>query len=267
MLYDSHNQIIIMEQQKELGDVISKIENEVGFITFYHPKSNSLPARLLQKLTNAINDFSQSANVKVIVIQSEGDGAFCAGASFDELLSIQDTETARNFFLGFARVILAMRNAPKFVIARVQGKAVGGGVGIACAADYAIATQSASVKLSELSVGFGPFVIGPVVERRIGITAFQTLSINATDWRSASWAQEKGLFAEVYKDIFELDNAVNKLSIQLAQSNPAAMKELKNIFWQDTRHWEALLEERASISGHLALSEFAVRIMQKFKQG
>lgn len=256
-----------MENMTQQGRVETSIENGVGIIEFFHPKSNSLPAKLLLNLTKAIKEFGKSEDVKVIVLRSAGDGAFCAGASFDELLAIKDFVSAQNFFLGFAHVILAIRQVPKFVIARVQGKAVGGGMGIACAADYTMATDKASVKLSELSVGFGPFVIGPAVERRIGISAFQTLSINASEWHHAAWAKEKGVYSEIFPDSNALDEAVSKLAVQLAISNPEAMKEMKNMFWQNVPEWDKLLEERAAISGRLALSDFAIHTIQKFKQG
>lgn len=247
------------------GTVKSEINNGVGTITFFHPQSNSLPGKLLRQLAKEITALGKNENAKVIVIKSEGEKAFCAGASFDELIQIDNPEKGNEFFSGFAMVINAMRLAPKFVIARVQGKAVGGGVGIASAADYTIATETASVKLSELAVGIGPFVVGPAVERKMGTAAFSQLAINATEWNDAQWAKEKGLYAEVAADINALDEAVNKLATTLAQSNPEAMKMLKEIFWQGTENWNTLLEERAKMSGKLVLSDYTRESIKKFK--
>ncbi len=249
------------------GTVTTKIENGIATITFFHPQSNSLPGELLRTLANEITSAGVNADAKVIVLQSEGEKAFCAGASFDELISIADLATGKKFFSGFAGVINAMRTAPKFVIARVQGKAVGGGVGIASAADYTLAVESASVKLSELAVGIGPFVVGPAVERKIGTAAFCELAINATEWRHAKWANEKGLYANVYESIEQLDKAVNELAVRLAQSNPEAMQLLKKAFWQGTENWDTLLIERAEMSGKLVLSDFTCNAISKFKQG
>jgi methylglutaconyl-CoA hydratase len=204
--------------------------------------------------------------VKVIVLKSEGDKAFCAGASFDELIAIKDLETGTKFFSGFANVINAMRKAPKFIIARVQGKAVGGGVGIASCADYTFAVVGASVKLSELAVGIGPFVVGPAVERKVGTSAFSQLTINATEWQTSQWAKEKGLYADVFTTIEEMDKNIAALAQKLAESNPEAMKMLKKIMWQNTDHWDKLLLERAGMSGQLVLSEFTVNAINKFKQ-
>ena len=250
----------------ETGKAETTIENGIATITFFHPQSNSLPGTVLRKLASEIEAAGNNNEVKVIILQSEGEKAFCAGASFDELISIQNLEEGKKFFSGFAAVINAMRKAQKFLIARVQGKAVGGGVGLACAADYTLAMDSASVKLSELAVGIGPFVVGPAVERKIGSAAFTQLSIDATEWRTAQWAKENGLYAEVFSTPEELDRAVMTLAKKLAESNPEAMGELKKVFWKGTENWDTLLLERAEISGRLVLSEFTTKAIEKFKK-
>jgi len=248
------------------GTIKSVIEHGIGTITFFHPQSNSMPGVQLRNLALEIEKLGNDDNVKVIVLQSEGDKVFCAGASFDELISIKDIDTGLKFFSGFAMVINAMRKAPKFIIARVQGKAVGGGVGIASSADYAFALESASIKLSELAVGIGPFVVGPAVERKVGTSAFCQLTINATEWQTANWAREKGLYAEIFSSKEEMDKNIQLLATKLASSNPEAMKMLKKIMWQGTEHWDELLIERAGMSGTLVLSEFTVNAINQFKQ-
>ncbi|MBL7929379.1 MAG: enoyl-CoA hydratase/isomerase family protein [Bacteroidia bacterium] len=241
------------------------IENGIARITFFHPQSNSLPGELLRKLASEIEQASNNDTVKVIILQSRGEKAFCAGASFDELVSIKNKEEGLQFFSGFASVINAMRKAQVFVIARIQGKCVGGGVGLAAAADYAIAHESASVKLSELAVGIGPFVVGPAVERKMGKAAFTAMTIDASSWRSAEWAYQNGLFAELHNSFESLEEAVNKLAFTLAACNPEAMAMLKKVFWEGTNHWDELLKERAGISGHLVLSDFTRNAIAKFK--
>ncbi len=241
-----------------LGSVTTEIaDNGLATITFFHPSHNSLPGKLLAKLAAEITAAGENDQVKVIVLKSGGDRTFCAGASFDELSSIEDLDTGKRFFMGFAHVINACRTCPKLIIGRVQGKAVGGGVGVAAASDYCLATKYASVKLSELAVGIGPFVVGPAVERKIGTSAMSQLAINATEWQSATWAMEKGLYTEVHDDIEALDQAVNKLTDKLLASNPAAMRLLKQIFWEGTSHWDTLLAQRAAMSGELVLSDYA----------
>lgn len=251
----------------ETGKVETSITNGIASIEFFHPQSNSMPGALLRNLAEEIEQAGNNENAKVIIIKSSGEKAFCAGASFDELISISDLETGKKFFSGFAAVINAMRKAPKFIIARVQGKAVGGGVGIASAADYTLATDAASVKLSELNVGIGPFVVGPAVERKLGSSAFSALSINASEWMSAEWAREKGLYVSIYPTIAELDKVVEELATKLSQSNPEAMMQLKKICWAGTENWDKLLAERAEMSGRLVLSEFTKKFIEKFKQG
>lgn len=246
--------------------VTSEIKNGIGTITFFHPQSNSMPGSQLRNLAAEIEKLGQDNSAKVIVLKSEGDKAFCAGASFDELISIKDIDTGLNFFSGFAAVINAMRKAPKFIIARVQGKTVGGGVGIASAADYTFAVEAASAKLSELAVGIGPFVVGPAVERKIGTSAFCQMTINATEWQSAQWSKEKGLYQELFATAEEMDKAIEALAQKLAGSNPEAMSMLKKVMWQNTDHWDQLLSERAAMSGKLVLSEFTVNAINKFKQ-
>lgn len=247
------------------GYVNTNIENGVAHVTFFHPQSNSLPGEILSQLAQAIETAGKNESAKVIVLRSDGDKAFCAGASFDELVSISDFETGKKFFSGFANVINAMRLAPKFVIARVQGKAVGGGVGLACAADYTFATEAAAVKLSELAVGIGPFVVGPAVERKVGTAAFNQLTINASAWQNAYWAKDKGMFVDVYKTINEMDKAIDELTGILSASNPEAMMLLKKVFWEGTENWDTLLFERAAMSGKLVLSDFTRNAIAKFK--
>lgn len=249
------------------GGIETTVKDGIGTITFHHPKSNSLPSKVLKQLAETITDFGNQADVRVIVLQSEGNGAFCAGASFDELLTLEEFTTAKEFFMGFARVINAIRKVPKFVVGRVQGKAVGGGVGVACAVDYCLATDTASVKLSELAVGIGPFVVGPAVERKVGTSAFNALAIDATRWRTATWAKEKGMFMDIYSSVSELDQAVSALAERLAKSSPDAMQELKRVMWSGTENWDILLEQRAEISGRLILTDFAKQTIQQFKQG
>lgn len=247
------------------GIIKSTIENGIGTITFFHPQSNSMPGVQLRNLATEIEKLGKDDNAKVIVLQSEGDKTFCAGASFDELIAIKDIETGLKFFSGFAMVINAMRKAPKFIIARVQGKAVGGGVGIASSADYTFAVNDASIKLSELAVGIGPFVVGPAVERKVGTSAFCQLTINATEWQTAQWAKEKGLYAEVFANAAEMDKGIQTLAGKLATSNPEAMMMLKKTMWEGTENWDTLLIERAAMSGTLVLSEFTVNAINKFK--
>jgi len=253
--------VVIMEH----GFVDLSKSGAIARITFFHPQSNSMPGKLLNDLAQAITSAGNDASIRAILIQSKGEKAFCAGASFDELIAIKDTETGQAFFSGFAKVINAMRKAPKFVLARVQAKAVGGGVGIACAADYTFGVKAASVKLSELAVGIGPFVVGPAVERKIGKSAFSTLSINASEWHSADWAYRCGLFSELHETVENMDHSIEALLHKLENSSPDAMKELKSVFWEGCDHWDELLSARAAVSGRLVLSDFTINAIGAFK--
>jgi methylglutaconyl-CoA hydratase len=249
------------------GHVHLHTTDGIATIEFYHPQSNSMPGHLLRQLAHTVEAAGADPAARVIVLRSAGTKAFCAGASFDELMGIADLEQGRLFFSGFAGVINAMRKAPKFVLCRVQGKAVGGGVGIASAADYSFGTQDAAVKLSELAVGIGPFVVGPAVERKVGRSAFAQLSIDAANWRSAQWARDNGLYADVYADAGQMDAAIGTLAQRLAGISPEAMAQLKGVLWQGTEHWDTLLAERAEVSGRLVLSDFTRQFIAHFKQG
>lgn len=240
-------------------------KDEVGTIEFFHPNRNSMPSKVLKDLEEAIYKMGGNDAVKVIVLKSGGDRTFCAGASFNELIAIEDAETGKQFFSGFAGVINAMRKCPKLIIGRVQGKTVGGGVGLAAATDYCLATQYASIKLSELSIGIGPFVIEPAVTRKIGKTAMAHMTIDAETFYSADWAKENGLYAEVFETVEALDEEINSLSKKLSSYNPEALKAMKKVFWEGTDHWETLLEERALISGTLVLSEFTKKTLKRFR--
>lgn len=246
------------------GKVSINIINGVASVNFFHPQSNSLPSKLLKELTNAINKLAEDKSAHVLIIRSDGDKSFCAGASFDELLEIKDFQTGKEYFMNFARLLNAMRKCPKFIIARVHAKAIGGGVGIAAAADYTMACNEASVRLGELALGLGPFVVGPAVERKIGKTNFITMSIDA-EWHDAFWAKQAGLFTKVFANKHDLDEAVSALAKKISSCSAEAISAMKKVFWEGTDNWDSLLEERAEISGKLVLSEFTKSYIKSFK--
>jgi methylglutaconyl-CoA hydratase len=247
------------------GYVKKELHKGIATIEFFHPQSNSLPGKILLDLASAVTHAGTDPETVVIILRSGGERTFCAGASFDELVAIKNEAEGLKFFSGFAHIINAMRTCPKFIIGRIQGKCVGGGVGLAASVDYAIAKDTAEIKLSELAVGIGPFVVGPAVERKIGTAAFSALAIDATGWRNAEWAKRKGLFAEVHENTENMDEAVQRLAYNLSHSSPQAMTEMKKMFWKGTEHWDTLLIERARISGRLVLGEFTRNAIDKFK--
>ncbi len=248
------------------GSLYTNIKNRIATIEFGHPASNSFVSELLQRLTNELNKLSNDDNVSLIVLKSEGDRAFCAGASFDELMEVTNLEEGQQFFSGFANVINAMRKCKKLIIGRVQGKAVGGGVGLIAACDYVYATENAAIKLSELSIGIGPFVIAPAVERKIGKSGITELSLAATDWKNAYWAKEKGLYAKVFSSTKEMDKEIDFFCEKLASYNPEALQKMKKVLWEGTDTWDSLLSERAVMSGKLVLSEFTKNALSKYRK-
>ena len=248
------------------GSLYTQIQNKIATVAFYHPASNSLPGELLDRLAKEFVELNANEDVHVIILKSEKDKTFCAGASFDELVSITTFEEGKQFFLGFANVINAMRTCSKLIIGSVHGKAVGGGVGLAAACDYCFATVQASIKLTEFTIGIGPFVIAPAVQRKIGVAALSELTLDASSWQNAYWAKEKGLYAKVFDSEKGLDKEVDHLALKLAKYNPEALKEMKKVLWEGTENWGKLLEKRAEISGKLVLSEFTRNALQKFKK-
>ena len=250
---------------RQEGSVAVELHDAIAIVRFSHPKSNSLPSALLRTLAKEIAEVAANSGIKAIVLRSEGDKTFCAGASFDEMKAVADAPSGKEFFSGFAKVILAMTRAPQFVITRVQGKTTGGGVGLVAASDYSLAVRDASIKLSELAVGLGPFVIGPVVERKVGRGPFAAMSIDA-DWRDADWAERHGLYSRVFDDARDMDEALAKLLAFIASANPEAIKQLKHAMWADTTDWEQLMDRRAAISGALALSAHTRAAIEKFEK-
>jgi enoyl-CoA hydratase/carnithine racemase len=248
------------------GTLTTTIENKIATVTFGHPASNSFPSEQLQRLTNEINALSDNTDVTVIILKSEGEGAFCAGASFDELLAVSNLEQGAKFFSGFANVINAMRKCTKLIVGRIHGKAVGGGVGLASACDYALATNESAIKLSELAIGIGPFVIEPAVSRKIGKSAVSEMTLAAHEWKDASWAHGKGLYAKVFETTVELDTELENFTSKLASYNPEALTAMKKVLWEGTENWDSLLYERAGISGRLVLSDFTVNALNQFKK-
>jgi methylglutaconyl-CoA hydratase len=246
------------------GTVTVTTDGAIATVSFHHPRGNSLPGALLRRLAADIEAVSQQPDMRVIVLRSEGTGPWCAGASFDELAAIASPEEGLAFFSGFSGVILAMTRVPQFIIARIHGKTAGGGVGLTAAADYAICVERSAFRLSELAVGIGPFVVGPVIEKKIGTGAYAAMTVDA-DWRDSAWAERHGLVAKVVADEPALDAAVNALAATLARANPQAMAELKQVFWTGTEHWPTLLRERAAASGRLVLSEHTRQAIAAFK--
>lgn len=255
-----------MSTQRTNGSLYTRIDGKVATVEFGHPASNSFVAKLLDRLTAELQKLSGNNAISVIVLKSEGDRAFCAGASFDELMAVSNLEEGKIFFSGFAHVINAMRSCKKVIVGRVQGKSVGGGVGLAAACDYVFASVDASVRLSELTIGIAPLVIGPVVERKIGKAAISELSLAPTEWKNAYWAKEKGLFSKVFDNLDELDKELEFFSENLAGYNPEALQEWKKVLWEGTDGWDTLLVERAAIAGKLVLSEFTKNALAKFKK-
>ena len=255
-----------MSTTRENGSLYTHIDNKIAIVEFGHPASNSFPSELLERLANEFDVLSNNDDVAIVVLKSEGDRAFCAGASFDELVAIDTLEDGKQFFAGFANVINAMRRCSKLIVGRVQGKTVGGGVGLAAACDYVLATEHASIKLSELTIGIGPFVIEPAVKRKIGVSGLAELTLDATSWKNAYWAKEKGLYARVFESISDLDKELPIFTEKLASYNTEALSEMKKVLWKDTEHWQELLAERAEISGKLVLSNATKKALAKFKK-
>ena len=255
-----------MSTTRENGSLYTNIEKGIAHLEFGHPASNSFPSELLDRLEKEFQKLSEDDSVKVILLKSEGEKAFCAGASFDELVAIETLQAGKLFFSGFAKVLNAMRNCKKLIVGRIQGKTVGGGVGLVAACDYAMATDAAAVKLSEISIGIGPFVIAPAVERKIGVGALGELSLAAHGWKNAYWAKDKGLYARVFESLKELDKEVMIFTEKLASYNPEALYEMKKMLWKNTDHWDELLAERAAISGELVLSDFTKNALAKYKK-
>jgi len=255
-----------MTTSRTNGSLYTSVQNDIATIEFGHPAGNSFPSELLTRLTQELNALSTRKDVRVIVLKSEGEKTFCAGASFDELMNIRIPEEGKTFFSGFANVINAMRVCEKLIIGRIQGKAVGGGVGLAAACDYALATEAASIKLSELTIGIGPFVIAPAVSRKIGNAALAELTLDAESWKTAYWAQDKGLFAKVFNTLEDLDREVDFMALKLSKYNPEALRQMKKVLWEGAENWNALLDQRAEISGMLVLSELTKNALQKFRK-
>ncbi len=254
-----------MTTNRANGSLYTSVENKIATIEFGHPASNSFPSELLERLANKFDELSNNDEVVVVVLKSEGNRAFCAGASFDELVAIDNLVDGKSFFSGFANVINAMRTCTKLIVGRVQGKTVGGGVGLAAACDYVLATEHAAIKLSEFTIGIGPFVIAPAVKRKVGVSGLAELTLDATSWKSAYWAKEKGLYARVFENIEELDKEVEIFTEKLASYNPEALDEMKKALWIGTENWDTLLIERAETSGKLVLSDFTKNALKKFK--
>lgn len=255
-----------MLTQNPNGTLLTTIENKIATLEFGHPASNSFPSELLDRMTKELEKLSNNPKISVIVIKSRGVVAFCAGASFDELLSISNEEEGTKFFSGFASLINAMRNCSKIIVGRIHGKTVGGGVGIAAACDYAMATHKSSIRLTEIAIGIGPFVIEPAVTRKIGKSAMTCLTLETHEWKTAAWANQKGLYARVFETTEELDTEVALFVSRLASFNQEALVELKKVLWEGTENWDTLLYERAAISGKLILSDITKNILSQIKK-
>ncbi len=257
--------IKILQYMTSQGYVHSIIKNNVATIIFYHPQKNSFTSKLLEDLTNAINILNENENVTVIILKSEGNSVFCSGASFDELLEVDTLEKGKMFFSGFANVINAMRKCTKLIVTRVQGKTVGGGVGLVCASDYAIGTNSCAFKLSEIAIGIGPFVIEPAVSKKIGKNAMMQMTLEPTEWKDSSWALNHNILSKIFETEEEMDHYLDQYTTTLSSYNPEGLQAMKKVYWEDCTHWDTLLTERAQISGRLVLSDFTVNALNKFK--
>lgn len=237
------------------GNVQLEKNKKIGRIKFFHPKGNSLPSNLLDELVQAFEKSEKDPDIRVIVLESKGN-SFCAGASLKELKKLKNIDETTSFFMGFADLLNTIRKMSKFVLAKVHGKVVGGGVGLVAVCDYAFATNAALIKLSELSIGLGPYVIEPAVSRKIGTTAFTQLSLDSAEWKSAQWGLENGLYAKCVTDKKALDQTVINNAERLSNYDQQSLRHLRKLHWKDTNNWESLLPKNAKITAKLALSDF-----------
>lgn len=244
--------------------VHTQIENSIAKIQFYNPASNACDPSMLAQMVHAFNTLSANSQVKVILLSSKGNKAFCAGASITHLSELKDMKAATDFFSGFGRLILSMKNCNKIIVTSVQGKAVGGGVGIIAASDYVIATENSGLRLSELMIGIGPLVIAPAVIRKVGVAHFSQLSLKPSTWKDAKWGAAHGLFNELVTDGDSLENVTVDYCNSLASYSAQALSALKSVLWQGTEHWEELLYENAAKTATLSLSEDAQESFKKF---
>ena len=247
------------------GSLYTEVRDRVARVEFGHPDGNSFVSEMLDRLASEFNALSANSQVGAIILCSEGKDIFCAGASLKELMVVQTPQEGTEFFSGFAKVLNAMRLCTKPILGRVQGKAVGGGVGLVAACDYVFATEAAAIRLSEISIGIAPLVIAPAVERKAGKTGLAELSLSPLEWKNAYWAKEKGLYSRVYDSISELDRDLDFFSVKLASFSPDALQALTSVLWEGTAHWETLLTERAVLSGKLALSKQSRQALEKFR--
>jgi methylglutaconyl-CoA hydratase len=231
-----------------------EIKEHCAVIEFYHPAHNSMSMKLLKSMAELFDDLNDVKDIKCILLTSAGKGSFCAGANFEELKSIKNESEGLHFFSGFGNVINSMRRCTKLVIGRIHGKAVGGGVGLISACDIAFGTVNTSIRLSELAIGIGPFVIAPAVIRKTGIAAFSDLSFNPLEWKSADWAQNHGLFSKVFENTEGLDDHIKSYVDCISSFSIDAIAENKKLLWEGTENWHQLLLDRAAISGKLILN-------------
>lgn len=255
----------IMLADNQNGSLHSRISKGIATIEFGHPKANSLTSALLEGLMQEFNSLSENDKVSLILLKSKGEGAFCAGASFDELLQIDNLTDATHFFNGFANVFLAMRNCKKPIVGQIQGKATGGGVGLIAACDYTLATENAWIRLPELAIGIAPFVIAPVLIRKIGTTALNEMYMTPNLWKESHWAQRYNLYTQVLKNIKELNEQTAHFTENLAKINSNVLAEMKQITWKNTENWSEELHKNATLSAKFLLSEETKSILMNFK--
>ena len=194
---------------------------------------NAFDETMIAELTEVFETLGSAESTRVVVLGAEG-RAFCAGADLRwmERASANTQEANLADARRFAHMMHVIQACAKPVIARVQGAAFGGGVGLCCACDIVIAAPQARFAVSEARFGILPSVIGPYLNNAIGKRHALRLALTA-ETIDAVRAEQIGLVHQI-EEIGQLDAAIERIIVQLLGNGPEALGEIKRLFAQFT---------------------------------
>ena len=205
-------------------------QGPIGLITMNRPeRHNAFDDVLIAELTEAFRSMEAEDGIRIVVLSGTGK-SFSAGADLNWMkrMSGFSIEENRRDAMGLAALMRTIAHLRKPTLARVQGAALGGGVGLVACCDVAVATQGATFALSEVKLGLIPAVISPYVVAAIGERAARRYFLTAERFTAAE-AWRLGLVHEIAANEAEMDDAIGAIVDAMLAASPAAQKEAKDL--------------------------------------
>jgi enoyl-CoA hydratase len=214
-----------------LEQVVVSLDGHVATVMLNRPEQrNPLSSTMLRDLATALRWCQHESEVRVIVVTGAGDRAFCAGAdlnSFDGGMTHLERHRSRDLFV---ELFALMASLGKPIVGRINGHALAGGFGLACACDLLVSTDTATFGTPEINVGIWPMMIQAILARDLPRKILLEMEMLGDRW-TATQLQGLGVINRVVPHD-QLDSAVKEITDKLAKKSPVAMRLGRDSFYR-----------------------------------